>query len=270
MDFVSSNSSSSTLTVDLGTPSSAPLLSYGDALYWWAAYPFVVFETLFFGLSLLFALFDFLLSPAALTTAKLQPNRLPAQSRVAIAAYKQAALTSLFNHCFGSVPSLVVFALVARHLRLPLSAHSTSWPALVYQLAVVLAVEEVLFYYTHRLLHHPRLFRAIHSVHHSYTAPVAVAATHCHIVEHVVSNLLPMLAGVLLARTNWPLYMGWSGVAILNTVCVHSGYGWWWLAAANHDRHHSTNKCAYGALGVLDWLHGTRYEDLMAGKQVTD
>ena len=268
MEFVASNSTST--IVDFTAASHTPLLSYGEALYWWAAYPFVVFEALFFALAILFALCDFYLPPVVLAHAKLQPSRLPAHSKAAIAAYKQAVLTSVFNHCFGSVPSMVVFALVARQLRLPLSVSAVSWPVLLYQVCVVLVVEEVLFYYTHRLLHHPLLFRSIHSVHHSYTAPVAVAATHCHIVEHVVCNLFPMLAGVLLARANWTLYMGWCGLAIVNTVCVHSGYGWWWLAAANHDRHHSTNKCAFGTLGVLDWLHGTRYEDLAKGKKLAD
>ena len=268
MDFAAFNSSASAITVDAtAVGSHVPLLSYGEALYWWAAYPFVVFETIFFGLFILFALFDFYLSPATLSVQKLQPSRLPAQSDAAIAAYKQAVLTSLFNHCFGSIPALIVFALIARQLRLPLSFTVVSWPTLLYQVVVLLAVEELFFYWLHRLLHHPLFFRAIHSIHHSYTAPVAVAATHCHIIEHVACNLFPMLAGVLLARANWALYLGWCGLAVVNTVCVHSGYGWWVLMAANHDRHHSTNKCAFGTLGVLDWLHGTRYVDLAKGKK---
>ena len=257
------NSTTSAITVDLTAASHAsPLLSYGEALYWWAAYPFIVFESVFFGLSLLFALFDFYLAPSTLASHKLQPNRLPAQTKADVAAYKQALVTSIINHCFGSIPSLALFALIARQLRLPLSAHIVSWPVLLYQIAILLVVEEVLFYYIHRLLHHPLFFRSIHSVHHSFTAPVAVSATHCHILEHVACNLFPMLAGTLLARANWYLYMGWCGLAVVNTVCVHSGYGWWVLCADNHDRHHSTNKCAFGTLGVLDWLHRTRYQDL--------
>ena len=265
MDFVYSNSSTSLNTIDLATTSHhTPLLSYSDALYWWAAYPFLIFESLFFGLSIIFALCDFYLPAVVLAYYKLQPTRLPAQTKATIAAYKQAVLTSIFNHCFGSLPSLAVFALVARQLRLPLSFHVVSWPVLLWQVVVLLAVEEVVFYYTHRLLHHPLLFRPIHSVHHSFTAPVAVAATHCHLVEHVACNVFPMLTGCLLARASWPLYMAWCGLGIVNTVCVHSGYGWWPLFAANHDRHHSTNKCAFGTLGLLDWLHATRYEDLTA------
>ena len=267
MSFVAWNTSSA-VTVDLSPTSAVPLLSYGEALYWWAAYPFLIFEAVFFGLSFLFAAFDFYLSPSALASHKLQPNRLPAQSQSAVAAYKQAVLTSVYNHCFGSIPTLTIFALVARQQRLSLSPHVVSWPVLLYQIVLLLAVEEVGFYYCHRLLHLPLFFRSIHSIHHSYTAPVAVAATHCHIVEHVLCNLLPMLAGVLLARANWFLYMGWCGLAVVNTVCVHSGYGWWVLMAANHDRHHSTNKCAFGSLGVLDWLHGTRYVDLTNGKKL--
>jgi sterol desaturase/sphingolipid hydroxylase (fatty acid hydroxylase superfamily) len=50
-------------------------------------------------------------------------------------------------------------------------------------------------------------------------------------------------------------------------VCVHSGYNWRWLSAQNHDHHHSTNKCAFGAIGLLDWVHGTRYIDIVERQQ---
>ena len=264
MDYVTSNTTLSTLAVDIAAASHPPLLSYSDALYWWAACPFVICELLYFVPALVFALCDFCLSPAVLASTKLQPSRLPTHSTASVAAYKQAFVTSISNHCFGSIPSLLVFALLARQLRLPLSWRAVSWLQLLYQACVLLCVEEVLFYYVHRALHLPLLFRSVHSVHHSFTAPVAVAATHCHLVEHVACNLLPMLAGALLSRCCWSLYLLWCAVGCANTVCVHSGYVWWPLSAANHDRHHHTNKCAFGVLGVLDWLHGTRYVDLRA------
>ena len=44
------------------------------------------------------------------------------------------------------------------------------------EVAVCALVMDVGFYYSHRLLHHPRLYAAIHKFHHSLTTPVAIGA----------------------------------------------------------------------------------------------
>jgi hypothetical protein len=38
---------------------------------------------------------------------------------------------------------------------------------------------------------------------------VAVTATYCHVVEHVVTNIAPILIGPLMARAHWDVFMGW-------------------------------------------------------------
>jgi methylsterol monooxygenase len=65
----------------------------------------------------------------------------------------------------------------------------------VTDLFVYLVVEEILFYYFHRLLHHPHVYKHIHKVHHQWTAPIAITAVYCHPIEHIVSNLLPVTMG---------------------------------------------------------------------------
>jgi sterol desaturase/sphingolipid hydroxylase (fatty acid hydroxylase superfamily) len=38
---------------------------------------------------------------------------------------------------------------------------------------------------------------------------------------------------------------------------VHSGYDFFKRAAKAHDVHHEKFRVNYGALGILDWVHGT-------------
>jgi len=58
-------------------------------------------------------------------------------------------------------------------------------------------LREVTFYYSHRLLHHPILYKWIHKKHHNWISPVAISAAYCHPIEHVVSNVLPIALGKL-------------------------------------------------------------------------
>ena len=237
--------------------------SWSDALYCWFLLPYLSNELIFWIPGALFALLDFSTSPSSLSAQKLQPHRLPATTPPKVGAYRQAALQSISNQIFGSIPATLLFTVLAHWLQLPAYGPLPSFLTCVYQVVVMMAVEEVGFYYIHRLLHLPYFYQRIHYIHHEWVAPVAVSATTCHLLEHVFCNVTPLLLGVLIAGAHWKLLMGWSLLATFNTVCVHSGYNWSWLKAENHDMHHATNKCAFGAMGVLDWVHGTRYEDLI-------
>jgi len=71
-------------------------------------------------------------------------------------------------------------------------------PSLPYAIAsfvFFIICREISFYYSHRLLHHPLLYKHIHKKHHIWTSPVAIAATYAHPVEHVVSNVIPLILG---------------------------------------------------------------------------
>ena len=258
--LLSLSSSSSTLSTSHLLP--AHTTSWSEALWYWGFLPYLFSEVVYWVVALGFALVDFLLPPATLASQKLQPTRLPVSTPEKAFAYRSAVVTSAYNQVVGSIPCMLAFTAAAHHLQLPVHAPLPSLPMVLWQVAVVLLVEEALFYYAHRLLHLPWFYARFHRVHHEWVAPVAVSATCCHLVEHVCANVLPMLLGVLAARAHWWLLVGWTLVGVSNTVCVHSGFSWAWLKAANHDRHHSTNKCAFGAIGLLDWVHGTRYVDL--------
>jgi len=45
--------------------------------------------------------------------------------------------------------------------------------------------EEVGFYAVHRTVHSKRLYAKVHKLHHTFTAPIALASTYCSMTEHL-------------------------------------------------------------------------------------
>jgi sterol desaturase/sphingolipid hydroxylase (fatty acid hydroxylase superfamily) len=125
-------------------------------------------------------------------------------------------------------------------------------PVLLYLLA-----HDAWFYWTHRLMHRPALFRIAHAVHHASRPPTAWAAMSFHPVEAlagaivipVLVFLVPIHAGALglvlaimtiMGVTN---HMGWE----IFPRFLHSGpLGGWLITASHHQRHHQLYGCNYG------------------------
>ena len=113
------------------------------------------------------------------------------------------------------------------------------------------------FYWTHRWMHRPRIFRVAHAVHHASRPPTAWAAMSFHpwealtgaIVIPLLVFLVPIhiaMLGVVLAVmtvmgvTN---HMGWE---MFPRRLVHSRLGSWLITASHHQRHHEDYLCNYG------------------------
>ena len=135
------------------------------------------------------------------------------------------------------------------------SAYPSWWiPASV---LLYLFLHDSWFYWTHRWMHRPRLFRIAHAVHHASRPPTAWAAMSFHPVEAltgavvipVLVLLIPIHVGALLfvlgvmtvmGVTN---HMGWE---LFPARLVRGRAGAWLITASHHQRHHSDYRCNYG------------------------
>jgi len=144
-----------------------------------------------------------------------------------------------------------------------LPASSFDWRALptpatlARDVTVWLLVQEVTFFYVHRWLHeNKKMYARIHKLHHTWTAPISVVAIYAHPFEHVVSNLLPPFAGIVLVRAHVSTLFIHTIVGIIHTQAVHSGY---FFCDDNgmHDEHHRSFNVNYGVFGILDWYYGS-------------
>ncbi len=120
-----------------------------------------------------------------------------------------------------------------------------------------LLLHDAWFYWTHRWMHRPALFRAAHAVHHASRPPTAWAAMSFHPLEAVTgavvipalilaipihyAALLAVLAVMtLMGVTN---HMGWE---LFPRRLVHGRAGGWLITASHHQRHHQQYGCNYG------------------------
>ncbi|XP_035205416.1 fatty acid hydroxylase domain-containing protein 2-like [Stegodyphus dumicola] len=109
----------------------------------------------------------------------------------------------------------------------------------LFELIFCVLMEEAGFYYSHRLLHHPRIYKYIHKRHHEWTSPIAITAIYCHPVEHIFSNLVPPLLGPLVLGSHTATSWLWFAIAILSTLNAHSGFHFPFFPSPEaHDFHH--------------------------------
>jgi methylsterol monooxygenase len=123
-------------------------------------------------------------------------------------------------------------------------------------------VNEILFYYSHRLLHTKLFYKKIHKMHHEFKYPNSLTALYCNPIEFLFSNLLPFTAGFLIFNTNAYFILLWIICACLGTQEHHSGYRYPCIFEIDHnpnfhDYHHKNNNKNFGTIGILDRLHKT-------------
>jgi sterol desaturase/sphingolipid hydroxylase (fatty acid hydroxylase superfamily) len=174
---------------------------------------------------------------------------------------------SLLSAAVYGIPAGIVAWGWQRHGWTKVYTDAAQWPLWWLPLSVFLYlfVHDTWFYWTHRWMHRPRLFRVAHAVHHASRPPTAWAAMSFHPIEALTGAIvIPALAFVI------PIHVGGLGVvlAVMTMMgitnhmgwelfprrLVHSRFGNWLITASHHHRHHEQYSCNYG-LYFRFWDH---------------
>jgi sterol desaturase/sphingolipid hydroxylase (fatty acid hydroxylase superfamily) len=138
---------------------------------------------------------------------------------------------------------------------------------------IMFIMHDTYFYWMHRLMHHPKLFRIFHLVHHKSTNPSPWAAYAFHPLEAIVE--VGIFVIFLFTIPIHPLhYFIFFFLSIVYNVYGHLGWelypkgfsrhwlGKWINTSVNHNMHHQYFKGNYG-LYFLFWdrVMGTLRED---------
>ena len=144
-------------------------------------------------------------------------------------------------------------------------------------LAAILLAHDTWFYWTHRAMHHPRLFKSFHRFHHRTVTPTPWTAYSFAISEAFVMVLF-MPLWLMAVSTPEPVIFTFLAIMILRNAIGHAGLelhprGWashpllkWISTTTHHDLHHagSFNHNFGFYFTWWDKLMGTEHPDYVA------
>lgn len=177
-----------------------------------------------------------------------------------------------FREFARSMRTVLIFSLVGTgvwvgyHLgvsKIYFQADQYGWAWLAASFPFFIVLHDAWFYWTHRLMHHPRTFHRLHRTHHLSAAPTPWAAYSFSGAEAFVQALylpamllvVPAHQGVLFAWMAWMVLrnvMGHSGVELLPRSWLAGWWGRWLTTTLHHEMHHAYGRYNYG-LYFLWW-----------------
>jgi sterol desaturase/sphingolipid hydroxylase (fatty acid hydroxylase superfamily) len=181
--------------------------------------------------------------------------------------------TDYLREMIYSLSSMIIFSLIVTAIVFnpAIRPYTTIYREIVeyglayYLLAfpIMFVIHDTYFYWIHRMMHHPVLFKWFHLVHHKSTNPSPWAAYAFHPLEAILENGIIILFYFTLPMhvTHVPIFFLFS---IIYNIYGHMGWelypkgfnttqiGRWVNTAVAHNQHHKYFKGNYG-LYTLFW-----------------
>jgi Delta7-sterol 5-desaturase len=180
---------------------------------------------------------------------------------------------SLITILIFATMAAVVFVLLDGYTLFYREVDTYGWVYFFLTFPAMFLIHDAYFYWAHRLMHHPRLFKAIHKIHHHSTNPSPWTAYSFHPFEAVIEAGIILVIGLIL-----PVHVAAFGLFMLfqfsYNVYGHLGYelyprnfhrtwvGRWINTGTAHNLHHQYFHGNYGLYTLIwDRLFGTLRPD---------
>lgn len=163
----------------------------------------------------------------------------------------ECAALVLLQHCTVELPQIWLFHPVAVYLGLEYGVPFPPLWKMAMQIAIFFVMEDAWHYWFHRGLHYGPLYRAIHKMHHTYSAPFGLAAEYASPIEVMLLGFgivgCPVVWVALTNDLHLLTMYAWIVLRLFQAIDAHSGYDFpwslrkflpFWAGADHHDLHH--------------------------------
>ena len=173
--------------------------------------------------------------------------------------YRREILYSLLSLV---IISFFVFSALNVHLLRPYTRVYSSigdygWAYFFISIFLALLIHVTYFYWMHRAMHHPKLFKVFHLVHHRSTNPTPWAAYAFHPLEAVFEGLVVWVIVFTIPINHFAILVfglimitynvyGHLGYEIYPKWLINSRIGKWLNTSTNHNMHHKYFNDNYG------------------------
>lgn len=187
---------------------------------------------------------------------------------------------------FGALPVLFLENDTIRpYTRLYLNISDYGWAYFFLAFPLMILIHDAYFYWTHRIMHHPRLFKLFHLIHHKSTSPTPWTAYSFHPLEAIIETGIFVVIIFIMPFHQIHLAVFFAIVFVYN-VYGHLGYelfppkfhktrfGKWVSTGTAHNMHHQYFKGNYGLyflfwdrwMGTLRPEYDKKFGIVMSGK----
>ncbi|WP_425616127.1 sterol desaturase family protein [Anatilimnocola sp. NA78] len=172
---------------------------------------------------------------------------------------------------YGLVGGFMTFSVMSKWTPMYFRIEKFGWAYFFLSIALTILIHDTYFYWTHRLMHHPRLFKRMHGTHHYSTNPSPWAAYSFSTWEAFVqAGIAPLVIFTLpihpLAFSTFMIWqigfnvLGHCGYELYPRWFVRSPLGYLFNTTTHHAQHHETNRANFGLyFNFWDRVMGTNH-----------
>ena len=161
------------------------------------------------------------------------------------------ALLVLLQHCTVELPQIWLFHPIAHYFGLEYGVPFPPLWKMAMQILIFFVMEDAWHYWFHRGLHYGPVYRAIHKMHHTYSAPFGLAAEYASPIEVMLLGFGIVGCPIIWVSVTGDMHLltmyAWIVLRLFQAIDAHSGYDFpwslrkiipFWAGADHHDLHH--------------------------------
>lgn len=172
---------------------------------------------------------------------------------------------------FGFVGVLIYTLKQAGYTKIYSDFHQYSLGYFLFSLLLLIFLHDTYFYWIHRLMHHPKIYKYVHYIHHKSHNPTPFAAFSFHPLEAILESAIIPISVFLIPLHNITLFVFLTFSLFMN-VLGHLGYEiyfknftkhpltWWNNTSTHHNMHHRFVNYNFGLyFNLWDRIMGTNH-----------